>query len=262
MLASKRQELILNRLSQWGQITVADISSELGVSSETIRRDINLLSAKNLLSKVHGGAIALKGNRLEPSYDERSEQNIDEKRAIGIYASGFVRDNQVIGIDTGATLDWFCRALPMLKNLSIVTSSISALEILMERSAKGEIAPQIIFLGGQVNCSNRYTQGPMAVEMLEKLSLDACFIAATAISPTGIKMYDLWDGAMTGALMEKSACTYYLGDSSKAGHEALYKVCGLEKLSHYITDEKRPIPESLSKALESAGVRCHIVSAG
>lgn len=260
LLASARQGFILEQVRLEGQVTVAALSRELQVSDETIRRDIGRLDSEGLLHKVHGGAVSIPGNCLEEVYEKRLEQNVPEKMAIAACAAGLVRENDVIGLDTGATIDWLCRVLPDVKNLTVITASVSALNILMERVQNGEIHPRIIFLGGEVNCENRYTQGHMTTQALQRFSLDKCFVAATAVSLSGISMYDLYDGEYSAALIGQSASSCYLGASEKTGKEALMRVCGLEKLRHFITDDCFPIPAEMRRYLDTVGVSCHIVS--
>ena len=61
MLKEERHEYILNQISKGNRIYVTALSMELGVSDDTLRRDLTELDSKGLLTKVHGGAIAKSG---------------------------------------------------------------------------------------------------------------------------------------------------------------------------------------------------------
>ena len=57
MLTSQRKRHLLAVLQRDGQIVVGPLSQELGLSEDTIRRDLRELAAEGLLQRVHGGAL-------------------------------------------------------------------------------------------------------------------------------------------------------------------------------------------------------------
>ncbi|MGL4338339.1 MAG: DeoR/GlpR family DNA-binding transcription regulator [Turicibacter sp.] len=262
MLAETRHKLILSQLNKAGQVSVQALSKDLSVSTETIRRDITTLSDMNLLTKVHGGAISIKKNRHEGNYLERREESKKEKELIGKYAASLIADHDVIAIDTGATMDWLCEAIPNLHNLTIIISSISALNILCNRIENGEISARIIFLGGQVDVLNRYTQGTIPLNLLDQFSVDKAFITATSVAEDGLKMYDIYDGEFTKKLISRSKFVYYLGSSKKLGHDAFYKICDLSELDMIVCDDVYPFPHSLKQKLDESQVKIEIINTG
>src|SRR5512140_1943914 len=101
MLIEKRQQLILDRLARDGAAGIAALAAALGVSRETVRRDLNALSGRQLLKKTHGGALA--SQAVEPSLSARREVNVAGKRRIGVAAARMIPDGASVIIDCGST---------------------------------------------------------------------------------------------------------------------------------------------------------------
>ena len=82
MLASERHREIIARLTAIGGVRVAQLASELSVTQETIRRDLERLDAEGKLVRTHGGAMAVETDRRELPLDVRETVNLEFKRAI------------------------------------------------------------------------------------------------------------------------------------------------------------------------------------
>src|SRR5262245_37421997 len=110
MLSEERRELILDRLRRDRKVVGAELSSELRVSPDTVRRDLRELDEAGLLRRVHGGALpAAVGAR---PYEVRLEQAPEAKAAIARATTRLFRDGQVILLDSGTTTLEVARALP------------------------------------------------------------------------------------------------------------------------------------------------------
>ena len=245
MLAAKRQELILEQAKRFGQVSIQQLSDELQVSSETIRRDIQMLSENSYLVKVHGGAIYRPVTKHEGNYAQRSGEYRHEKEMIARCAVKNICDNDIIAIDTGATLDWLSHCIPNVKNLTIIISSISALNILNRRIENGEICPKVIFLPGEFNSENQYVGGPLTIETLKRFGVDKCFIGTTAVCEDGAYMYDVYDSSFTSTLIGISSQVFLLVVSEKIGKKSLCKFSELSQLDYLITDDTHVISPSM-----------------
>src|ERR1700760_1264248 len=86
--ATARQARLAERLRRNGFLAVADAAERLGVSSMTIRRDLESLEARGILTRTHGGAIAREGRRPdifdaeEPIFAQRRRKNAAAKARI------------------------------------------------------------------------------------------------------------------------------------------------------------------------------------
>ena len=104
MISQQRQEYILKIAKKEGFVSIPQTAKQLGVSVETIRRDINLLVKENLLRKIHGGAAPIKAPiRKDAPFAKRVRQNQQAKIAICTEAARMIRDGDVVTMDSGAT---------------------------------------------------------------------------------------------------------------------------------------------------------------
>src|SRR5262245_7617523 len=90
MLARRRRELIAAHVQRHGSARVSDLTTQLGVSDMTIRRDLDLLTREGLVHKVHGGATLPSATTVEPGFTAKSTEQIDEKRSIAAAAAEMV----------------------------------------------------------------------------------------------------------------------------------------------------------------------------
>src|SRR4051794_28246311 len=104
MLARQRQERILEALRASGGVRVSDLTEELNVSYMTIRRDLDALTERGLVEKVHGGAtVATQRTADEPGFEAKSFRERPEKEAIAAEAVRLVRPGTAIGVTAGTT---------------------------------------------------------------------------------------------------------------------------------------------------------------
>ena len=263
MLANKRQERILELLHQSGQVLVSTLAEELGVSDETIRRDIMTLHQAGLARRVHGGAVLPQPTRQEAAYPERADTNKEAKRQIGHLAASLVEDGDVIVIGHGATTDTmapFLSTTAGLSRLTVITPSIVTLTSLMQLHQAGKFDGTILFLGGCVDYHNYVTGGSFAQHMLQNLSADKAFIGATAVDPDGIHMYQSEENALSALMIQRSQQTYILAESEKLEKRALYKTCDLDAVHHLITDQTAGLSASFLTALREAGLELHVAA--
>jgi DeoR/GlpR family transcriptional regulator of sugar metabolism len=103
VLRERRQQTILEELERAGSVSVAALSQDLGVSDMTVRRDLEELSARNMLRKVHGGAVPVPKTAAEPHFVQKQKLNRAEKRAIARAALEFVNDGDTVAFSAGTT---------------------------------------------------------------------------------------------------------------------------------------------------------------
>ena len=136
MLARRRRELIAAHVQRHGSARVSDLTTQLGVSDMTIRRDLDLLTREGLVNKVHGGATLPSATTVEPGFTVKSTEQIDEKRAIALAAAAMVRPGTAIGLTAGTTTWRLVEALAPIADLMVVTNSIRICEALLADRAR------------------------------------------------------------------------------------------------------------------------------
>src|SRR5262245_34103611 len=121
MLAEQRKHLILQRLRDKGQIVAADLSAELGLSEDTVRRDLRALAAEGLLQRVYGGALP--ASAAVGDFAARRALSPEAKHSIGKAAALMLQPGQVAFLDGGTTCQQLARQLPRSLRATIVTHS-------------------------------------------------------------------------------------------------------------------------------------------
>ena len=90
-LAAQRRTAILEQVQAQGAVRVSELVRALGVSDMTVRRDLEALARRGLLTKVHGGATAVRPHTTdEPGFLAKSTQHEREKELIAQRAARLV----------------------------------------------------------------------------------------------------------------------------------------------------------------------------
>ncbi|NIL78133.1 Lactose phosphotransferase system repressor [Rhodococcus sp. B10] len=124
MLAAERHERIMSALRAEGAVKVVDLADSLDVSEMTIRRDLDVLDEREVLRKVHGGAIARDNRGVEPPSTAKAARQHAEKVAIGRAALGAVEDGMTIAVSAGTTTLELAKLLRGRSSITVVTNSI------------------------------------------------------------------------------------------------------------------------------------------
>lgn len=262
MFADERKGKILEQLSHEGAVHIKELVEAFGVSSETIRRDLNELSRDGKLRKVHGGAIALRHPAREQNYEIRVKQNSESKREIGQYAAGLIEDGDIVALDYGATTEEIARAVCGLKNVTFLTNSLNTAGILVEKQRHNDFTGKIIFIGGILNAVTAQASGTVALSNLSRFTADKAFLGVTSISPDGLMMWNEEEGEFSACLAGHASDVYVVADSTKFDKESFYKFLDLGQIGHIITDSRVEISEQIKSAIRSAGTELLFVKAG
>lgn len=220
MITTQRYELILNFLNEHGNGTISDFVKMTGTSSATIRRDLTHLEDEGLLSRIHGGATI---DRIEgeASYTDKAIRNLKDKIQIAKTAASLIEDGDTLFIDAGTST---YEMLPFInkKNLTIVTNSVTLISSLVR---DGHL---VYLLGGKVKPTTYAIIGTEAVDKLNSLSFDKCFIGTNGIDTThGYSTPDAEEAAIKRTALKQSKAKYVLGDGSKFYKTAFVKFARL-----------------------------------
>ncbi|MBU5442816.1 DeoR/GlpR family DNA-binding transcription regulator [Paenibacillus sp. MSJ-34] len=232
----ERKKTILQLLTQDEKVRVPHLAERLNVSSETIRRDLDRLEKEGLLKKVYGGAVKARMHAAELPYLQRMQTNREEKEAIGKLAAGLVKDGETIMIDNGTTTIEVIRHLHERPDVTIVTHSVSAMMLAMER-----FPGRVIFAGGEIDVSLQSAGGALTERLLEQLKVHKAFISVGGISLVdGITDYDLKEASVSRKMMERAEEAIVLADHSKLGASAFAKIADLQEVSMMIIGRQCP----------------------
>ncbi|GIP32789.1 DeoR/GlpR family DNA-binding transcription regulator [Paenibacillus sp. J2TS4] len=232
----ERKRTILQQLMKDEKVRVPQLSEQLNVSMETIRRDLDRLEKEGLLKKVYGGAVKTRLIMNEPPFLQRAQMNREEKEALGRCAARLVKDGETIMIDNGTTTVEVIRYLRDRSDVTIVTHSISAMLLAAEL-----FSGRIFFVGGEVDVKLQSAGGSLTERMLEQFKVHKAFISVGGVSLVdGITDYDVNEASISRKMMERAEEAIVLADHSKLGVSTFAKIADLQEVSMIVTDRNCP----------------------
>ena len=242
----ERQAYILHQVNLHNKILSADITQQINVSDDTIRRDLQELAKDGKIIKVHGGA-------LSPSYHNghhstREVYAYTQKRIIAKKAASLIKNGMFVLTGGGTTIIELARALPPALHATFISGSIPAL---FEYSNHPNI--EVIAIGDKVAKNSKITVGLEAVSKIKELKVDICFLGVNAISlENGVSDND-WDVVkIKKAMVESSRRLVCLTISEKINSQQAIQVCDSKKIDTLITE--LPADDSLLKPFVQAGI--------
>jgi len=233
MLSEERYEKILKLLKSKGYIKVTPLSASLGVSIETIRRDLFYLESRGLLKRVHGGATCINRMHQFSNYAQRLSQQSTQKKSMAKLAVSLIHENDILAIDCGSTaLELAYILRESFQNLTIITNSVAVFHVLMDVPGF-----QLISTGGQFFREESAFFGTMAEERIRQLHVQKSFVFPSAISlQYGIADFLMEFVSLQKAYMEIADQVIIMADSSKFETTGLIKLCELNTSFIYLTD--------------------------
>ena len=230
MLKEERQHQILDKIKLNRKVLSSNLSIELNVSEDTIRRDLNELSYKGLIKKVHGGALPK--DSKAPSYEERSSFNLKEKNSIAKKAVNLIKDGQVIIMSGSTTNLQLAKIIPSDINATIYTYSLPIALQLTEHPSV-----EIIFIGGKLNKSAQVTVGLDVVSSISELRADLCFMGTGGINVSNGMTEPDWEVShIKKCMISASNSVIVLCTKNKLNEVKRYAVSPINKINTIVTD--------------------------
>ncbi|TGD77671.1 DeoR/GlpR family DNA-binding transcription regulator [Hymenobacter wooponensis] len=230
MLKEERFDFILKALQAANKVSFETVASQLQVSEDTIRRDIEALSRSGLLVKVRGGAISPAVNPL--SFQDREGLFSDAKQRIALKVQPLLQRAQTVFLDGGTTMLAVAASLPKAAHLRIVTNNLALVPLL---SAHPHV--ELLLLGGTYNRLTQTTLGIHTGLEAQKYRADLYLLGSCAIdSERGVTASVHEDGEMKRVFLRAAHKTVALANQEKLGTSDFFHVCDLSSLDGLITD--------------------------
>lgn len=231
LLGPKRQQELLNYVRSYGTGSVNELSRLLGVSTSTVRRDLNELQERGLLERVHGGAAPVSDD-LEPIRPLREIAYADEKRRIGQAAAAHVADHSTILILGGTTTESMLPFLGSVRGLTVLTNSLMVVNRL---SQYPDI--DLIVLGGLLRRQEMSLLGHLTIAGLGEFGIDQVFSGAYGIDPEmGVMGTNLSETQTDRSLASSARELIMLADRSKFAQRGPARLVPITAVSRLITD--------------------------
>ncbi len=243
MLKRERQAFILQQLNVHNKVISADLCIQLGVSEDTVRRDLQELADEGALLKVHGGALSKSFHfRLQsaPVYHESEKRNIADK------ASQLISDGMIVLLSGGTTIRQLVNAIPPTLNATFITISIPiALELMNHPGS------EVIFIGNKLDKNTQTAIGGEVVKKLAGIRADICFLGTNSIDvKAGITDSEWEIIEMKKSMIESADHLVSMAISEKLNVSQRLQVCKIESVNTLITelDKDHPMLQPYHKA--------------
>lgn len=231
---SERHQKIYELLRKHKNLSIDRLSSILEISKMTVRRDLDRLTRKGIVQRVHGRAIISRTNEYEPPYLIRSLEMMQEKQMIGRLAASLIKDNAVIIVDIGSTLLELIRNIPENNNITVITNWIP---VAVELSKKRGLF-NLVLVGGKVFTDELSIVGGYPEEMLKDFNADIVFLGVGGISDKfGITDFNMDEVQVKKQMINSSREVIVLADHSKFGRIAPIKITDIKSIDKIITDD-------------------------
>ena len=231
MLAEERRQKINLLLQKRGKIRIEELCELFSVTSETIRRDLNILEQKNVLKKVHGGAILPMQHMKESSFTIRYAENLKDKQIIAELASRFIHKNETLLLDASTSAFCLAEKIESYSEIMIITHSLKILETLSYGS------PKVIGLGGELDSTVGAFIGTQTLSAIENLYATHGFISCNGLdAKLGILDITPAEAAIKEKILHHSSKRYLLIDSSKLKKVGLVRIKHIDMIDYFITN--------------------------
>lgn len=253
--APERQERVRQILRTRHAVRVEELKDELGVSTATIRRDLDELEEAGVLRRVHGGAVSVDLRPIEARFEAKAARHTAEKRRIAARALELVEPDSTIYIDAGSTCLELARLLGDRHDLTVVTNSLPAIVELAGR------APRLVVIGGELRPLSQAIVGPLSIPLLDELYVDRAFMGTFSLSlDAGLTTTDPAEAFTKEHALTRAREVVLLVDSSKLGTRSFAHAGRLDQVDVVITDAE--LDADCAHIFENAGVRVMVATGG
>ncbi|MEO6611418.1 MAG: DeoR/GlpR family DNA-binding transcription regulator [Chitinophagaceae bacterium] len=247
MLKKERQAYILHQVNLHNKVLSSSLCTDIHVSEDTIRRDLQELADEGKVIKVHGGALSHSFNQVHFSTNGVYSQN--QKKTIAQKAVGLISNGMFVLTSGGTTIIEMARSLPPQLKATFISGSIPAI---LEYMHHPNI--EVILVGDKISKNSKITVGSEAIAKIRQVKADICFLGTNAIDVEhGITDNDWEVVQLKRAMIESSKMVVCLSIAEKINSVQPIRVCGLDEIDMLITE--LPATDNLLKPYIEAGVK-------
>ena len=235
-MKDNQEKDILELLQSQEYVSIDEIAQKLYVSPSTVRRKLNALQNKGLITRTHGGAQLNNNNNFFPSFTFRVHQNSFEKKKMALAAIKLIKNGDLVYLDGTTSAFFIAEYLSELKNIRVITNGIDTLSLLAKHNVSAYST------GGYVQESNRSVLvGHYAEEMISKFHADIAFFSAQSMDNNG-EIYDCFEeeNVIRKAMIKHASKRVFLCDSTKFGRTSPYHLCSLNDVDYIVSNHDLP----------------------
>jgi len=235
MFLPPRQSEIVERARHKGRVLVEELAAAFSVSPQTVRKDLNELCEKGVLTRIHGGAV-LPTSTHNVQYEQRRQIAAAEKRLIGKAAAGLIPDDASLFINIGTTTEAVSEALLERNHLMVITNNINV-------ANRMRPFPQfeVVIAGGVVRAADGGIIGEAAVDFIRQFKVDFAVIGTSAIDSDGALLdFDFREVKVAQAIMANARHVILVADRTKFERTAPVRIGHISQVDSFVTDRCEP----------------------
>lgn len=230
MLIVERQKKLLDIIREQKTAQLEALAEALGVSSSTVRRDVETLEAQGVVERTHGGVIFRPRNTSSLALEERMNEMVEAKRQIGAAAAKLVEPGMTVYIDGGSTVQ-YCIEQITARPLQVVTNSLTVANFF---AADDRV--ELLVLGGSHYPRTGVLIGPITTAALAQLHADVMLFSCAGLFENEVFNSNLVMAEVEKIAIKQAARKVLLMDSTKFGRKSLARVCAVDEVDLIITD--------------------------
>jgi DeoR family glycerol-3-phosphate regulon repressor len=226
-----RQNSIVALARSTGRVTVEDLAARFDVTHQTIRRDLNDLCERNVLTRTHGGAV-VSSSVENLSYEARRHIAATQKRSIGMAAAALIPNKSSLFLNIGTTTEEVAAALTNHEDLLVITNNLNVAMALYARSSM-----EVIVAGGPVRRSDGAVIGSATVDLIRQFKVDTAVIGASALDEDGSLLdYDAIEVNVSRTIIENARRVILVCDHTKLNRKAPVRIGHISQIHTFVTD--------------------------
>ena len=254
MSTNPRQIQLLQTVQQQGSALLDPLAELLGVTLQTVRRDVQKLADEGLLTRFHGG-VRLPSSTVENiAHRQREQLHADAKNRIARAIAAQIPNDCSLILNIGTTTEAVARALLQHSGLRVITNNLNVATTLSASSQA-----EVIVVGGVVRGRDQGIVGEAAVDFIRQFKVDIALIGISGIEPDGsLRDFDYREVKVAQTIIEQSREVWLAADHSKFNRPAMVQLATLNQIGRLFTDA--PPPEPFPTLLQDAGVICTVAA--
>lgn len=234
LLMEERHAIILEELRRTGSVRVVELSERMGVTPETIRKDLVRLESAGELRRVHGGAEQLPSAADSPipaHLPVRPEENRQAKSEIAKRAFDLIPPDSAIIICSGTTCEELARMISLGQSCTVFTNSLPVALCLIGTRNK------VFLFGGELQKMTSSVVGTWTQRQMGQIQANACFMGSDGFANLdGPSSSSSTDVLVNRAALAHAEKRYILADSSKSRRTGLHQVCTWSQVDALVTN--------------------------
>jgi DeoR family glycerol-3-phosphate regulon repressor len=247
-----RQLHLLGVVRSRGSVTVEKLAEKLGVTLQTVRRDVHRLDEAGLLTRFHGGVRVPSSTTENIAHQQRESLNAEGKLRIARAVAAHIPNDCSLILNIGTTTEAVAKALLQHTGLRVITNNLNVAAILSRN-----LTCEVIVAGGVVRARDLGIVGEAAVSFIRQFKVDIALIGISGIEDDGsLRDYDYREVLVAQTIIEHAREVWLVADSSKFNRPAMVELATLSQIDRLYTDATPPEP--FPALLANAQVRCEI----